>query len=317
MSWKWKFFTCSSRKWCASHPWETHFLTREIVCEHEGVKSSNAAQLDPALCAFSRDKVLFEWIPGSTASLHAESPNLERNLRNDLGKTWSRRSDVLCLFLSWLRTLSRVPSLFSSKFPACAKGTYRGGDWVEGGRVGWIESTWRHAPLCWLPWGDCGEKRGEKNGNEDRKTRGRRGRHVGRSGRFSSFEVLQGSTLIQCVCALGFRVTGTCKVTSLCVLSPGRDYCRLLGRVASSQSYYGRCWTSYLCGVYASLTNPTHSEEIMWHYQSLWAVPWATAPCPLNHFLHVWMCIRHVTNDLSSLLLSFPYSLTLSIKSND
>lgn len=46
------------------------------------------------------------------------------------------------------------------------------------------------------------------------------------------------TALCVCVCMLRFGVMGTCKVTSLRVLSLGRGYCLLPGCVASSQPYY-------------------------------------------------------------------------------
>lgn len=49
--------------------------------------------------------------------------------------------------------------------------------------------------------------------------------------------------------ALKCGVTGTCRVTSLCVLSLGGDYRLVFGRVASSQPYLPQMleWMSTLC----------------------------------------------------------------------
>lgn len=110
-----------------------------------------------------------------------------------------------------------------------------------------------------------------KDGREDGKSRGRSWSNAGSSGRFVFlfFQIPRGHALICCVyvcvrvCALSYGVMGTCKVTSLSVLSLGRDYRLLLGCVASSQPYYSRCWTGYSSSVYTSLTNTIHTEEII------------------------------------------------------
>lgn len=98
---------------------------------------------------------------------------------------------------------------------------------------------------------------------------GRSGGNDGSLGDFLFFKIPQGRALIHCVRALGFGVMGTCKVTSLSVLSLGRDYCLLLGCVASSQPYYCRCWPGYPHCVYTSLTNTMPSEETLQQYQSV------------------------------------------------
>ena len=76
---------------------------------------------------------------------------------------------------------------------------------------------------------------------------------------FFFFEIPYSHALILCVRTLRYGVMGTRKVTSLCVLSLGRDYGLLLGCVASPHSYYSRCWSS----VYTSLTNTTHTQGIV------------------------------------------------------
>lgn len=47
---------------------------------------------------------------------------------------------------------------------------------------------------------------------------------------------------------------------SLCIVS-GKRLLSAAGCVASSHSYYCRCWTGYLYTVYTSLTNAVHMEE--------------------------------------------------------
>lgn len=110
----------------------------------------------------------------------------------------------------------------------------------------------------------------EEDGREDGKRRGEEwGGNDGSLGDFLFFKIPQGRALIHCVRAFGFGVMGTCKVTSLSVLSLGRDYCLLLGCVASSQPYYCRCWPGYPLCVYTSLTNTVPSEETLQQYQSV------------------------------------------------
>lgn len=82
-----------------------------------------------------------------------------------------------------------------------------------------------------------------------------------------------------CLCVLKYGVMGTCKVTSLCVLSLGRDYCLLLGCVASSLPYHSRCWTGCPCSVWTSLTNTAHT-----HSRNHLATPESMS------LLQVWLC---------------------------
>lgn len=179
-------------------------------------------------------------LPG-LGRLLSDHPNLERNSLK--GQEHKEDGGEFCLFLSCRHTLSCHPSVLKvkSRLPARPRRAAGGTDGMKGGSEEWVHDAPKPNTFC-SPLHDRVGGRGWQSGWKE-KRRGRSGRSDGKFWEifFSCWHSPGSYTRTMCVCALEFGFVGTRKVTSLHVLSLGRDYCLLPGRVASSQPYYCRC----------------------------------------------------------------------------